>query len=149
MNELENLLGMIGFANIFLDIPEGTNETFKVEGREISISKQNGEIVIDIAEPVKEKEPFDDSAVKELISKYTEYINNLDDSVFVESVELANKAIDIKTFDKLLQLKKFTEAEAVQVTYGINYFSQIIVEKLKEKSTQLVDSLNCFKTLCR
>lgn len=148
MDELENLLGMIGFANIFLDIPEGTNETFKVEGREINISKQNGEIVIDIAEPVKE-ETFDDSAVKELISKYTEYINNLDDSVFVESVELASKAIDIKTFDKLLQLKKFTEAEAVQVTYGINYFSQIIVEKLKEKSKQLVDSLNCFKTLCR
>ena len=112
----------------------------------IHITKKNGDISVEISEL---EETFDDTATKKIIKEYSKYINELDDSVFVESLELASKAIDIKEFDRLLQLKSFTESESLMVIYTIEYFSQIIIDKIKEKSTQLKDSIKCFEKLCR
>lgn len=146
MNELENLMGLIGFSDIFNNIPEGTDQNIQMDNLNIHITKKNGDISVEISEL---EEAFDDTATKEIIKEYSKYINELDDSVFVESLELASKAIDIKEFDRLLQLKSFTESESLMVIYTIKYFSQIIIDKLKEKSTQLKDSIKCFEKLCR
>lgn len=135
MNDLTDLLYIFG-----LIIPEGTDKVFEEDGTQIHISKKNGSVKISVnSNKDLSGEDFDDSSIKDAISEFKDNINDLDDSVFIESLEEARKAIDVKRFDELLNLEKFTEAEATEVANMITYFSQIISNNLQEKIQELLE----------
>ena len=135
MNDLTDLLHIFG-----LIIPEGTDKVFEEDGTQIHISKKNGGVKISVnSNKDLSGEDFDDSNIKDAISEFKDNINDLDDSVFIKSLEEARKAIDVKRFDELLNLEKFTEAEATEVANMITYFSQIISNNLQEKIQELLE----------
>ena len=141
MNEFQKMNDLTDLLHIFgLIIPEGTDKVFEEDGTQIHISKKNGGVKISVnSNKDLSGEDFDDSNIKDAISEFKDNINDLDDSVFIESLEEARKAIDVKRFDELLNLEKFTEAEATEVANMITYFSQIISNNLQEKIQELLE----------
>lgn len=141
MNEFQKMNDLTDLLHIFgLIIPEGTDKVFEEDGTQIHISKKNGSVKISVnSNKDLSGENFDDSSIKDAISEFKDNINDLDDSVFIESLEEARKAIDVKRFDELLNLEKFTEAEATEVANMITYFSQIISNNLQEKIQELLE----------
>lgn len=141
MNEFQKMNDLTDLLHIFgLIIPEGTDKVFEEDGTQIHISKKNGGVKISVnSNKDLSGEDFDDSSIKDAISEFKDNINDLDDSVFIESLEEARKAIDVKRFDELLNLEKFTEAEATEVANMITYFSQIISNNLQEKIQELLE----------
>lgn len=141
MNEFQKMNDLTDLLHIFgLIIPEGTDKVFEEDGTQIHISKKNGGVKISVnSNKDLSGENFDDSSIKDAISEFKDNINDLDDSVFIESLEEARKAIDVKRFDELLNLEKFTEAEATEVANMITYFSQIISNNLQEKIQELLE----------
>lgn len=135
MNEFQKMNDLTDLLHIFgLIVPEGTDKVFEEDGIQIHISKKNGSVKISVnSNKDLSGEDFDDSSIKDAISEFKDNINDLDDSIFIESYEAVEKAIDVKRFDELLNLEKFTEAEATEVANMIAYFSQIINIKLQEK----------------
>ena len=122
MNEFQKMNDLTDLLHIFgLIIPEGTDKVFEEDGTQIHISKKNGSVKISV------------NSNKDLSGE------DFDDSVFIESLEEARKAIDVKRFDELLNLEKFTEAEATEVANMITYFSQIISNNLQEKIQELLE----------
>lgn len=141
MNEFQKINDLTDLLHIFgLIIPEGTDKVFEEDGTQIHISKKNGGVKISVnSNKDLSGENFDDSSIKDAISEFKDNINDLDDSVFIESLEEARKAIDVKRFDELLNLEKFTKAEATEVANMITYFSQIISNNLQEKIQELLE----------
>lgn len=141
MNEFQKMNDLTDLLHIFgLIIPEGTDKVFEEDGTQIHISKKNGGVKISVnSNKDLSGENFDDSSIKDAISEFKDSINDLDDSVFIESLEEARKAIDVKRFDELLNLEKFTEAEATEAANMITYFSQIISNNLQEKIQELLE----------
>lgn len=141
MNEFQKMNDLTDLLHIFgLIIPEGTDKVFEEDGTQIHISKKNGGVKISVnSNKDLSGENFDDSSIKDAISEFKDNINDLDDSIFIESLEEARKAIDVKRFDELLNLEKFTEAEATEVSNMITYFSQIISNNLQEKIQELLE----------
>lgn len=141
MNEFQKMNDLTDLLHIFgLIIPEGTDKVFEEDGTQIHISKKNGGVKISVnSNKDLSGEDFDDSSIKDAISEFKDNINDLDDSVFIESLEEARKAIDVKRFDELLNLEEFTEAEATEVANMITYFSQIISNNLQEKIQELLE----------
>lgn len=141
MNEFQKMNDLTDLLHIFgLIIPEGTDKVFEEDGTQIHISKKDGSVKISVnSNKDLSGEDFDDSSIKDTISEFKDNINDLDDSVFIESLEEARKAIDVKRFDELLNLEKFTEAEATEVANMITYFSQIISNNLQEKIQELLE----------
>lgn len=141
MNEFQKMNDLTDLLHIFgLIIPEGTDKVFEEDGTQIHISKKNGSVKISVnSNKDLSGGNFDDSSIKDAISEFKDNINDLDDSVFIESLEEARKAIDVKRFDELLNLEKFTEAEATEVANMITYFSQIISNNLQEKIQELLE----------
>lgn len=141
MNEFQKMNDLTDLLHIFgLIIPEGTDKVFEEDGTQIHISKKNGGVKISVnSNKDLSGENFDDSSIKDAISEFKDNINDLDDSIFIESLEEARKAIDVKRFDELLNLEKFTEAEATEVANMITYFSQIISNNLQEKIQELLE----------
>lgn len=137
MNEFQKMNDLTDLLNIFgLIIPEGIDKVFEEDGTQIHISKKNGDVKISVnSNKDLSGEGFDDSSIKEAISEFKDNINDLDDSVFIESLEEA--VIDVKRFDELLNLEKFTEAEATEVANMINYFSQLVHNNLQTKIDEL------------
>lgn len=140
-NESFNELDLLEILKLL--IPEGTNQGCSDGNKSISVKNENGKITIECSyEEEKEDtsdKSFDDSEIKELVAEFKSSIEDLDDSIFLESIEKAKVAVDVKRFDKLLNLEKFTEAEATEVACLIDYFSQLIAVTLQEKIQELVD----------
>lgn len=141
MNGFQTLNDLTDLLHIFsLIIPEGTDKVFEEDGTQIHISNENGNIRVSVnSNRDLSGEDFDDSGIKDAISEFKDNINDLDDSVFIESLEEAREAIDVKRFDELLNLEKFTEAEATEIADMINYFSQIVSNNLQEKIQELLE----------
>lgn len=141
MNEFQKMNDLTDLLHIFgLIIPEGIDKVFEEDGTQIHISKNNGSVKISVnSNKDLSGENFDDSSIKDTISEFKDNINDLDDSVFIESLEEARKTINVKRFDELLNLEKFTEAEATEVANMITYFSQIISNNLQEKIQELLE----------
>lgn len=140
MNEFQKMNDLTDLLHIFgLIIPEGTDKIFEEDGTQIHISKKNGSIKISVnSNKDLGGEDFDDSSIKDAISEFKDNINDLDDTIFIESLEEARKVIDINKFDEFLNLEKFTEEEATEVANMINYFSQIVSNNLQEKIEELI-----------
>lgn len=119
-------------------IPEGTEESLNSPDSEIYFSNKNGHIKIKIdINPSKKEETFNDTETKELVNEFKESLKELDDSVFLEASEKAEKAINMKRFDELLNKERYSEAEATEIESLIDYFSQLICAILQSRINEL------------
>lgn len=135
MEELENIIEVSNLLNeLSLKIPEGTEQTFNVNGIKFTLKKEEGVIKL-ISE---ESDNFDDSDIKDLIKEYKENIKNLDDDLFLEVVEDISTKIDLNKFNELLDLKTFTEDEASEVEEMIDISADVISSHLKNKIQEMV-----------
>lgn len=135
MNESLNELELLEILKIL--IPEGTNQGCSGDNGSISVKNENGKITIECSYK-EDYKLFDDTSIKEVVNDFKKSILALDDTIFIESIRKAKDAINIKRFDNLLNNKRFTESEAIEIECLINYFSQIILDTLKEKIEELV-----------
>lgn len=144
MNENKSFNELDLLKILKLLIPEGTNQGCSDDNKSISVKNENGKITIECSyKEEEEKEDtldksFNDSDIKEIVTEFKDSIENLDDSIFLESLEKAKAAVDVKRFDELLNLKKYSEAEAIEIACLIDYFSQIVYITLQEKIQELV-----------
>lgn len=126
-----------------LIIPKGCDIHSEYSDSIIDVSNTDGNITVNIQ--IKQpEETYDDSEIRDLVTEFKDSINNLDDSIFLESIEKVKEAIDVKRFDELLNLEKYSEAEATEVACLIDYFSQIISTTLQDKIEELISSSKRF-----
>ena len=85
-------------------IPEGAIQEDDIDGEKVTVSKKDGVVNITTF-----KEEFDDTYIKELIKDYKESIKELDDCVFVETVDDFSSKLDLKKFNELLDKEEFTK----------------------------------------
>lgn len=117
-------------------IPVGTDRIYEVDNYRVSINNKEGDINVKI-ETIEDE--FDDAETKELVSNFKEWIQRIDDDIFIESFEQAKEAIDVKKLDSLLNQENFTEEEAEQVEDMIDYFESIITNNIDNKIAELED----------
>ena len=139
VNESFNELDLLEILKLL--IPEGTNQGCSDGDKSISVKNENAKITIECSYSTETEdnsdESFDDSDIKEIVAEFKDSIEELDDSIFLESLEKARSAVNVKRFNDLLALETFTEDEATEVTCLIDYFSQIISTTLQEKIQEL------------
>lgn len=111
-------------------------EYSNIDGKESL--KINGE---DFTDTLKE-EVYDDTAIKEYISKYKDNIQALDDCTFVEVIEEVEDIIDIQTLDSLLNQDSFTKDDAELIHGQIQIINTVIHEKLVNKIQDLQELLD-------
>lgn len=128
------------FVNIIKAlIPEGTAKSIKLDDIEYSISNKDGVISL--------TQKFDDSEIKEYVSKFKEEIKKISDCDFVRMVESFKQ--DTKEFDNLLKLDHYTEEDSDKVLEMISNFSEIVCKHLSEKIDKLVDLHETFNDFTR
>lgn len=115
-------------------IPVGTDRTQETGDFKIKVSNKDGDINVSI-----ETDIFDDTETKKLVSDFKEWIQKVDDEIFINSFELAKQAIDIKKLDSLLNQENFTEKEAEQVEDMIDYFESVITNNIDDRIKELED----------
>ena len=137
MNELENIIEVSNLLHeLSLKIPEGSEQTFDVNGMKFTLKKEEG--VIKLISEENDSNDFDDSDIKEIIKEYKENIDSLDDDVFLEVVEELGKVIDLNYFNELLDAKEFDKKSASDVKEYIEISADIIASKLQSKIYDLV-----------
>lgn len=115
-------------------VPVGTDKTYEVDKYKVKVSNKDGEVSVKV-----ETDNFDDSETKELVSKFKEWLQKIDDEIFIESFEQAKEAIDVKGLDSLLNQETFTEEESEQVIDMISYFESIIINNIDSRIKELED----------
>lgn len=124
-------------------IPEGTNQGCSDGNKSISVKNEDGKITIECSYEEESEDnsdnQYDDSDIKEIVAEFKTSLEHLDDSIFLESLEKIKEAVDVKRFDELLDLEKYSEAEAVEVACFIDYFTQVISTTLQDKIRELLD----------
>lgn len=140
MNELENIIEVSNLLHeLSLKIPEGSEQTFDVNGMKFTLKKEEGVIkLISEENDSNDSNDFDDSDIKEIIKEYKENIDSLDDDVFLEVVEELGKVIDLNYFNELLDAKEFDKKSASDVKEYIEISADIIASKLQSKIYDLV-----------
>ena len=138
--EIKTFVDLIDILNTV--IPDGVNKDLEVNGNKITLNKENGIINISMSSNIKEE--FDDSNIKEIVKEYKEWIEELDDCLFVEATEETSKHFNIKRFDELLNKDSFTKDEAYELSEMIDKSSQIICKHLENKIAELIDIYNRF-----
>lgn len=134
INELSELLSMFSLA-----IPEGTDTSINVDGAKITLVKNEDGVKISV-ESIDEK--FDDSEIKQRIKEYKEFCDELDDCLFVDSLEEIKEYVDLVEFDKLLNLEVHTEESAKNVEEMINISENIMSAHIESKIEDLTEILN-------
>lgn len=120
----------------FLELVFSNPDNIRVEYTNINGQeslKVNGE------ELLPEKERYDDTPIKEYISKYKDNIKLLDDCTFLEVIEEAEEVINIQSLDELLKQDSYTQEEAELVYGQLNFINTIIHEKLTNKVQDLIE----------
>ena len=140
IKEIKTLVDLIDIFNTV--VPDGINKDLIFNGNKITLNKENGIINISMSSNIKEE--FDDSNIKEIIKEYKEWIEELDDCLFVEATEETSKHFNIKRFDELLNKDSFTKEEAYELSDMIDKSSQIICKHLENKIAELIHIYNRF-----
>lgn len=96
----------------------------------------NGEEVINTPDE------YDDTPIKEYITKFRDNIQLLDDCTFVEVIEQVENVIDIQTLDELLSQESFTQDEAELIYEQLNFINTVIHERLVSKVQDMVELLD-------
>lgn len=84
---------------------------------------------------------FDDSKIKELVSKYKASIDSIDDCDFVEIMEEVGNHLDLKTFDELLTQESYDEEDAAILESMISFTKLAIHEHLSNKIEDIKEIL--------
>ena len=146
MENLQEVKELFDLINIFnIAIPDGAEESLEVNGTKITLNKKDGVINISVTSDNEDEETFDDSDIKEIVEEFKDSISRLDDKVFLESLKKAKDAIDIKRFDKLLNLEKYSEAEATEIECLMDYFTRVIEVTLESYIQDLLEYSKAFK----
>lgn len=126
--DLEKLLQLV------LNCPDNFKlEYSNIDGQESL--KLNGEELID---------KYDDSEVKEYISKYKEDIELIDDCLFLEVIEEISETLDVQALDELLDQDSFTEEESELVYGQLTFIKAAFHEKIQNKIQDLEELLEKF-----
>ena len=96
----------------------------------------NGEEVINTPDE------YDDTPIKEYITKFKDNIQLLDDCTFVEVIEQVENVIDIQALDELLSQESFTQDEAELIYEQLNFINTVIHERLVSKVQDMVELLD-------
>ena len=102
----------------------------------ISIQYQNlngKEKLVVNGEELTTDSKFDDSQIKELVSKYKVSIDSIDDCDFVAIMEEVGKHLDLKTFDELLTQESYSEEDSAILESMISFTKLAIHEHLTNK----------------
>lgn len=123
--------------NLFSVIYENPNNF------DFKYSNVNGKesLMINGEEMIKQ---FDDSKIKEEINNYKINIGNLDDCLFVDTMEELEDKINFKQMDELLNQESFNQSEANLIGDLINIVSNKIKEKIEERIIELRELRNKF-----
>ena len=120
-------------------IPDGTDQECSDGVRSFHIKNENGKITV--TSRLKEKE-YDDSEIKKQVKKFKDIIDELNDDLFIDIVEKAKCAIDIKRFDELLELDSYNFKTATEVKCLMDYFMKLIKNAVDEEWNRLVELKN-------
>lgn len=147
MENLQEIKALFDLINTFnVAIPDGVEESLEVNGTKIALNKKDGVINISVTSNNENiNETFDDSRIKEVIRKYKERIEELDDCLFVDVVEDMGKSFDIREFNCLLDKDSYTEEEALEIADKIDVSIDIIRKHLENKINKLVNVYNRFQ----
>jgi hypothetical protein len=75
---------------------------------------------------------------KERTNNYKELLDELDDDIFVESVEeLTSYGVDLKKLDELLDKEELSDLEETYVEYLAGFLNSIIREHIDDKINKL------------
>lgn len=96
----------------------------------------NGEEVIDTPDE------YDDTPIKEYITRFKDNIQLLDDCTFVEVIDEVEHIIDIQSLDELISQESFTKDEAELVYGQLNFINTVIHEKLANKVQDMIELLD-------
>lgn len=129
-NEFEKLFNLLGQL-----IPEGE---YEVEGKKLCVTKDDNNLKI----TVEDVEDYDDSEILEFVKEFKENIKELDDQVFVESVEETD--LDLHEFNRLLNLEHFSEEETESVLKMIDSFTDTVAKNLTNKINELLETSKKF-----
>ena len=123
LNEIKNLLGKEG------------NTEFIEDGIKFSVNVTNDGFSVK-AETIEDK--FDDSEIKEMAEEYKNIVAELNDDIFVETTEQLAKELDLKEFNRLLDLKSFTKEEADNLGDMIDTSTKVYSKYLKKSIQDLI-----------
>lgn len=93
---------------------------------------------------LKEEETFDDSEIKNKISKYKEIVESLDDCMFFDILEDIKDSLDLNTFNELLEQPSYLEEEASILDNMIEYVYTVIHKHITNKIEDLEELLSQF-----
>lgn len=85
-----------------------------------------------------------DKQLKEAIADFKDNLNNLDDDIFIETIEESD--INLGEFDNLLNKDEFTLLEGVEVISTIKNLVDSISSKIDEKVKDLKELKSKFNT---
>lgn len=80
----------------------------------------------------------------DVVKKYKENLDLIDDCLFEEIMNNVNEDIDMKKFDELLEKDNYTKDEAELVESYINYMNEVIKDAIKDKINKLIEIYNKF-----
>lgn len=113
-----------------LAIPEGTDRVIEVDNQKVSVSNKDGIIRI------KTVDEFDDSEVKNVVSKFKELVAQVDDDVFVE---VCDELDNTQRLDELCDKESFTKEEGKEVYDLISAYADKFKESLTAKINELIE----------
>lgn len=145
MNTLREFNELFNLPDFDIAIPEDINKSLDLNGMKFRISKNGNSIQVEFTSENEDEETFDDSDIKEIVEEFKDSISRLDDKVFLESLKKAKDAIDIKRFDELLNLEKYSEAEATEIECLMDYFTRVIEVTLESYIQDLLEYSKAFK----
>ncbi len=141
-----NIADFEPFVKLFDSIiPDNINESFEIDGNKIHVSKKDGKLKVNITDDCKiTSECFDDTNVKHNVALFKKNIDEIDDNLFVEIAEELENHIDLKEFDRLLDLESFNFDEASKVSSMLCIASDKIKDFVDNKILKLQAVYNKF-----
>ena len=134
MDELKELMKILNLSSM----PDKISKDFAYEGVTGHLEKDKNYLRLSLKVD-NQKEEFDDSEIKQIISEYKEHLKALDDDLFIEVMGLLKPKMDLQKFNDLLDLKTFTQKQAEEVEEMIDFSTEVICSTIQSKVQKLID----------
>lgn len=116
-----------------LNTEKSVNKEFNIDGYKVEVIKDGNTI---ITKATLEE----DNTIKDKIAQFKDIVENIDDTVFIDVLELVSKRIDIKEFDSLLNKQNFTKEEAENLNNKMSYFINTAHDYVNVKIKELYNT---------
>lgn len=84
------------------------------------------------------------SSTNNMISKYKDNLDKLDDDIFVEATEEISELYDLSKVDELFNKTEFTEEEEKAIPEIISTMSDIIIDTIQSRIDTFEDTKSAF-----